>query len=327
MIRLAGLVTTPAIGDTPVGATNEAGEKWIQKAIKKPGALKKQLHVPADEPIPAGKLKAAAHKGGKLGQRARLAMTLRKLKEELGLTDEQLEAIHAIEDKMLDPVGQEDADIDNDGDVDATDKYLKHRRDVIKKSMGKDENINEMLEDDTDEEPSNEGDHEGNHELGEDSDAAKQAKAQGLEYMSFGRYGKNGKVTHVSKGGKLQPIHTPGGNEPPPLAKGKQGKFQQKVYSKLGDKLGQAKLSSTQSNKVKKINDTIGEKIRTSGILDTHAGQEMSIDDFEKKTGIPRKAAKWYSDNNDGPEADFSYDDATGMVTIQSPEGREDWGA
>ena len=139
MIRLAGLVTTPAIGDTPVGATNEAGEKWIQKAIKKPGALKKQLHVPADEPIPAG-----------------------KLKEELGLTDEQLEAIHAIEDKMLDPVGQEDDDINNDGKVDATDKYLKHRRDVIKKSMGKDESINEMLEDDTDEEPSNEGDHEGN---------------------------------------------------------------------------------------------------------------------------------------------------------------------
>jgi hypothetical protein len=162
MIRLAGLVTTPAIGDTPVGATNEAGEKWIQKAIKKPGALKKQLHVPADEPIPAGKLKAAAAKGGKLGQRARLAMTLRKLKEELGLTDEQLEAIHAIEDKMLDPVGQEDDDINNDGKVDATDKYLKHRRDVIKKSMGKDESINEMLEDDTDEEPSNEGDHEGN---------------------------------------------------------------------------------------------------------------------------------------------------------------------
>ena len=166
MIRLAGLVTIPAIGDTPVGAmnnaTNEAGEKWIQKAIKKPGALKKQLHVPADEPIPAGKLKAAAHKGGKLGQRARLAMTLRKMKEELGLTEEQLEAIHAIEDKMLDPVGHEDADINNDGKVDATDKYLKHRRDVIAKKMGKKHKIHEMLEDDGDaDKPSNEGDHEG----------------------------------------------------------------------------------------------------------------------------------------------------------------------
>ena len=30
--------------------------KWIQKAIKKPGALKKALGVPKDETIPAGKL-------------------------------------------------------------------------------------------------------------------------------------------------------------------------------------------------------------------------------------------------------------------------------
>jgi hypothetical protein len=38
------------------------------------------------------------------------------------------------EDK-LDPVGQEDDDIDNDGDVDSSDKYLKKRRSAIKKSM------------------------------------------------------------------------------------------------------------------------------------------------------------------------------------------------
>jgi hypothetical protein len=61
----------------------EAKKKWIQKAISKPGALKKDLHVPAGKKIPAGKLAAAAKKGGKVGQRARLAMTLRKLKESL----------------------------------------------------------------------------------------------------------------------------------------------------------------------------------------------------------------------------------------------------
>ena len=60
---------------------NEA-EKWIQKAIKKPGALHKQLGVPEGEKIPAGKLSAAAKEGGKLGQRARLAQTLGKMKEE-----------------------------------------------------------------------------------------------------------------------------------------------------------------------------------------------------------------------------------------------------
>lgn len=55
------------------------GGKWIQKAIKKPGALRAQLGAKPGEPIPAGKLAAAAKKGGKLGQRARLAQTLKKM--------------------------------------------------------------------------------------------------------------------------------------------------------------------------------------------------------------------------------------------------------
>ena len=55
-------------------------EKWIQKAIKKPGALKKELGVPAGKAIPAKKLAAAAKKPGKMGQRARLAETLKGLK-------------------------------------------------------------------------------------------------------------------------------------------------------------------------------------------------------------------------------------------------------
>ncbi len=55
-------------------------KKWIQDAIKKPGALRKQLGAKAGKPIPAGKLEAAAKKPGKLGQRARLAQTLKKMK-------------------------------------------------------------------------------------------------------------------------------------------------------------------------------------------------------------------------------------------------------
>lgn len=55
-------------------------EKWIQKAIKKPGALRKSLGVKGDKPIPAKKLSAATQKPGKLGQRARLAQTLKKMK-------------------------------------------------------------------------------------------------------------------------------------------------------------------------------------------------------------------------------------------------------
>ena len=49
---------------------------WIAGAIKHPGALHKELGVPEGKKIPAKKLNAAAKKGGKLGNRARLAKTL-----------------------------------------------------------------------------------------------------------------------------------------------------------------------------------------------------------------------------------------------------------
>jgi hypothetical protein len=54
---------------------------WIQKAIKKPGSLRASLGVKKGNKIPAKKLNAAAKKGGKLGQRARLAQTLKGFKK------------------------------------------------------------------------------------------------------------------------------------------------------------------------------------------------------------------------------------------------------
>jgi len=54
-------------------------EKWIQKAIKKPGALRVAMGVKKGETIPAAKLAKAAKAPGKMGQRARLAQTLKKL--------------------------------------------------------------------------------------------------------------------------------------------------------------------------------------------------------------------------------------------------------
>ena len=50
---------------------------WIQGAIKKPGALRKQLGIKKGKKIPLKALNAAAKKPGKLGQRARLAKPLR----------------------------------------------------------------------------------------------------------------------------------------------------------------------------------------------------------------------------------------------------------
>ena len=61
----------------------EMDEKnWIKGAIKHPGALRKSLDVPAGENIPARKLASAAKEGGKMGQRARLAQTLKKMHNE-----------------------------------------------------------------------------------------------------------------------------------------------------------------------------------------------------------------------------------------------------
>jgi hypothetical protein len=63
------------------GGSVAEGKKWISGAIKHPGALHKQLGVPAGEKIPAKKLAKAAKAPGKLGQRARLAETLKGMRK------------------------------------------------------------------------------------------------------------------------------------------------------------------------------------------------------------------------------------------------------
>lgn len=57
-----------------------ARKLWIQKAIhpSKEGSLRRALGAKKGQPIPLGKLKAAAKKSGLTGQRARLALTLRR---------------------------------------------------------------------------------------------------------------------------------------------------------------------------------------------------------------------------------------------------------
>ena len=57
-----------------------ADKKWIQKAVKKPGALRKSLGIKKGKKIPAKTIARAAKAGGKLGQRARLAQTFKKMR-------------------------------------------------------------------------------------------------------------------------------------------------------------------------------------------------------------------------------------------------------
>jgi hypothetical protein len=54
-------------------------KQWIQGAIKHPGALRKTMGVKTGEKIPENKLEAVAEQKGVTGQRARLAMTLKKM--------------------------------------------------------------------------------------------------------------------------------------------------------------------------------------------------------------------------------------------------------
>ena len=77
-----GLVSLPEAVRNKMGYAKKGGSaKFIQSAIKKPGALRASMGVKKGEKIPVKKLAAAAKKPGKMGQRARLAQTLSKLKK------------------------------------------------------------------------------------------------------------------------------------------------------------------------------------------------------------------------------------------------------
>jgi len=54
---------------------------WIQSAIKKPGALRASMGVKILAKDPPRSLQRLLRKPGKMGQRARLAQTLSKLKK------------------------------------------------------------------------------------------------------------------------------------------------------------------------------------------------------------------------------------------------------
>lgn len=75
-------------GTRPTGgrlARKDGGKNWIKDAIKHPGALHRELHVPEGKEIPAKKLEKAEHSDNpKLAKRARLAETLKGFHHEGG---------------------------------------------------------------------------------------------------------------------------------------------------------------------------------------------------------------------------------------------------
>ena len=116
------------------GAPTSLGGKWQSKERKEAGApalaklKKEEIEIgEAEEKDPFGR------PGGKYGgvkkgggyDKGYQAMQ-KKLKE-----------MDKVKTEALDPVGQEDSDIDNDGDTDKTDKYLHNRRKAIGKAIAK----------------------------------------------------------------------------------------------------------------------------------------------------------------------------------------------
>jgi hypothetical protein len=64
------------------GMPDSSGKNdFIKGAIKHPGALHKALGVKQGDKIPPGKIKAAAKEKGKVGQEARFAETLAKIRK------------------------------------------------------------------------------------------------------------------------------------------------------------------------------------------------------------------------------------------------------
>jgi len=77
-----GLSKLPTDVRNKMGYAKKGGDtKFIQKAIKKPGALHEQMGVPKGKKIPAKALAKAAKAPGKLGQRARFAQLLKGFKK------------------------------------------------------------------------------------------------------------------------------------------------------------------------------------------------------------------------------------------------------
>lgn len=88
----------PEVSENGRPAGYAKGGKFIAKAIKHPGALHRELHVPMGKKIPAKKLEKAEHAKGKKGERARFAATLKTMHRANGGTVQStLKDPHAAE--------------------------------------------------------------------------------------------------------------------------------------------------------------------------------------------------------------------------------------
>ncbi len=193
--------------------------------------------------------------------------------------------------------------------------------------------------------------------MDEDSEAAKQAKQQGLTNMGFGRWGKDGEVKAVSDKGKLVPftkkamqnktgmtfgrgqnadtMYSPKTGNPsakmsepgkvqrlPPKRAPETDRARNKPKDDLATSYSSLNTRSGTSASGRKIVSKVTDKFYDSGINDDENvyNNPIPMADFEKSTGITRQAAKYFSDAVDDMETPFDYDADTDSVTIYDPQ-------
>lgn len=89
-----------------LGLQGGAEEQWIQKAIKRPGALHKALGIPKDQTIPMSTLRKAAKLPGVTGRRARLAITLRSFQKGGGNRPSRVAPEEITDEQARETLGQ-----------------------------------------------------------------------------------------------------------------------------------------------------------------------------------------------------------------------------
>ena len=121
----------------PKGEQEAARERLLAKARAKREKMKEEIEI--DESSYSAKEARAGKDIGKPGKA--FAKIAKSAAERYGSEESGKRVAGAVLAKLrkesLDPVGQEDDDIDNDGDTDSSDKYLNKRRKAIGKAIAK----------------------------------------------------------------------------------------------------------------------------------------------------------------------------------------------
>lgn len=167
----------------------------------------------------------------------------------------------------------------------------------------------------------------------DESKIGDEAKRQGLEYLGFGRYGKDGKMTHKSVDGKLQPVK-----------QGSGAPIKASIKKPIGTKVadigagGDATPERTQRfgpdtsyltvrkgatpaerKLVGKIAAMWDKVTDDNDFMTKHMSKSYPAAEFEKMTGISREAAKAFTNAVDDYEIPFQYWEGDDTVYIADP--------